>query len=190
MIRNTKFFCDLFSGYSPRNIACSYLSNHLPRNSCSSIVLPGMVSCNKPSLFNHIISVVLGSSKKQVIRIYARAKVAFVKNEHSIRYDPKMDYPRSPVCGDASRAFKSRNTSVWPLMLLFPSCPFPAVAKHWVCKWTFFIYTLPKSVWKCWGKTLLSKILKSNNLIHQLIGGSGFVFRQPGPLPFRRLKST
>lgn len=186
--RNRKGRGDLFLRNLSGNIHGPHLPNDVPRHGSPSVVLSGMVADIHSSFPNHIVGVLLKGSKEQMVRIGAWRIIAFVKNIHSFWNWSKVEYPRNTMGTNMPlSSITPSHTWIIPFAGFFPSRPLPAWTEFWSMfwNWTVFIYLCPKSFRGGWRKSLLCEILGGNNVIHSSIGGSGFVFRHPGPLSFK-----
>lgn len=192
--RKPELFRKLFSLHAPRNVLGANKSHNVPRHGCSAIVFSSVVPDNHPSFLNHVMRVVFRGSQEKMIWIYTRAKIALMKNAQPFWNKAKMENPRSSM-GMSTRIINigrlstpDSNASVILLSWHSPSSPFPTWPKFWTVfwNWTVFINSAPKAFWKRLRKSLRFEIFECYNRVHRLIGGSGFVSRQPGPLFTRK----
>lgn len=115
------FFTKLFS-WHPGSVVASQTYNL----TLCQFVRPRFFSTLLSAFRNHIRYVLFLSSKKEVLRVYARRIVALMENLHTGRYFTITKNPRSPI-GENRLSFACRYGPVTAAILA--PCPLPAISR-------------------------------------------------------------
>lgn len=163
--RDTKLFCQLIL----RGVFCGILSsnvlNDFPRNERIWIFVS--LKSSVSSLCHHIYDIFSKCTEPQMIWISAWRIVALVKNIHAVWYWSSVQNPRSSVGQNFYCSFCSKGSITKGIASFIP---FPAQPKFWTMPRRFSILRnlLPKTVGKCFGKSLRGEILGSNFYLHSI----------------------